>query len=90
MLLNDVLCGRDGTCSKIITDVAHLDQLVLGGGMDKKNSDGWDEDVKACEDLFAGCPQLLVGELHQGHQVVRVLRNKSWEYCKNLAWTKFF
>ena len=58
--------------------------------MDKKNSDGWDEDVKACEDLFAGCPQLLVGELHQGHQVVRVLRNKSWEYCKNLARTQFF
>ena len=35
--------------------------------------------MKACEDLFAGCPQLLVGELHQGHQVVRVLRNNKVE-----------
>ena len=38
-----------------------------------KNRDRWYEDVKACEDLAAGRPQLLVGELHQGNQVVRVL-----------------
>ena len=31
----------------------------------------------ACEDLSVGGSQLLVGELHQRHQVVRVLGVKS-------------
>ena len=51
-----------------------------------KNRDRWDEDVKACEDLAAGGPQLLVGELHQGNQVVRVLHNKC--YYANLPQPK--
>ena len=37
----------------------------------------------ACEDLSVGGAQLLVGELHQRHQVVRVLHNKSCYESKN-------
>ena len=35
--------------------------------------------VNACKDLAVSRSQLLVGELHQGHQVVRVLRNNCYQ-----------
>ena len=72
VLLNDVLCGRDRTCRKIMTTWNRYSKIYGSVAESEKNKKNY---VNACKDLAVSRSQLLVGELHQGHQVVRVLRN---------------